>query len=444
MRFSDLPDHGVVVWGYGREGSAAAGELARRGLDAVVALPEADPSQAPVEAPLPVLVGDDALAALRAASAVVKSPGIPATSPLYVELAAAGVALTSLTDLWLSEHAARTIAVTGTKGKSTTASLVAHLCVAAGLRSAVVGNVGAAALSVDADALDVVALEVSSYQAQSLTVSPRVAVVTSLFAEHLPWHGSFEQYAADKLRLVAHGPEHVVLPRADPALRERVQAVLDGRTTVHLTDPEHVHVSAAGDLVWPGVGTVSRAELPLAGRHNAENIALALLAVDVAGLLADDDQRARALAAVRTFAPLDHRLQPVPSADGRHWVDDSLATAPEAVVAALEVWAEEPVALLFGGSDRGLDLGPLLAYLAERKAPVTVFACGAAGARLAAGFPSGTPHTVLAHPTFADAVRAALAAAEPAGTVLFSPGAPSFDEYADYRDRAAALRALLR
>ena len=442
MRFSDLPPAGTVVWGYGREGAAVAAELARRGLDATIALPDAtDTTAAPVDAPLPVLVGAAAVEALRTARVVVASPGVPATAPLQVELAAAGTPVTGLTDLWLGEHAGVTIGVTGTKGKSTTASLIAHLARAVGLRSAVVGNVGTPVLSVDADQLDVVALEVSSYQARTVTTSPRVVVLTSLYAEHLPWHGGYAAYVHDKLNLLAHGPEHVVAAPG-PAYDEAAARV-DARTTLHRPDADHVHADDAGDLVWPGVGRLGADELPLPGRHNAANCALALRALEVAGLLGDEESRRTALASLRDFAPLAHRLEPVGSSDGRAWYDDSLATAPEAVVAALEVWATERVLLLFGGADRGLELAPLVAYLAGRETPVSVHAFGAAGTRLAAALPADARHPVHLSESFADAVRAVLASEDPARRVLFSPGAPSFDEYADYRDRAAALRTLL-
>lgn len=436
MRFSDLPPTGTVVWGLGREGRAVVAACAARGVDVAVALPDERPGDADL---------------LRGAAVVVKSPGVPVTSPLYADLTAAGVPVTSLTDLWMSEHAARAVGVTGTKGKSTTASLVAHLVRALGPRSAVVGNVGTP-LPVDPtvpDELDVVVVEVSSYQAQSLTRSPRVAVVTSLFPEHLPWHGGFEAYAHDKLTLVAHGPGRVVCG-SDPALVARVVARAGSGVPVVVagTDPGP-RVDADGGVDWAGVGQIAPGDLPLRGRHNAENVVLALLAVDALGLLPDDAARRRALAAVPAFTPLAHRLETIPSRDGRTWVDDSLATAPEAVVAALTVHDGRDgagVALLAGGADRGLPLDPLVDHLRARTAPLHLLLFGATGRRLAAALAAPAvphAHAVQVLPDFAAAVRAGLALPDDVRTVLFSPGAPSFDEYADYRARADDLRRLV-
>lgn len=423
MRFSDLDGRRVAVWGLGLEGRAALTALAARGIDAAVAESDADAD------------------VLRTAQVVVKSPGVPASSPLYAELAAAGVSFTSNTDLWLSENAGRAIGVTGTKGKSTTSSAIAHLLGVLGEEVSLGGNIGVSLL--DAAPSGTVVLEVSSYQAQSITVSPRVAVVTSLFPEHLPWHGSEEQYYADKLRLVSEGASLVVVPGHDSALVTRVREVLPSGATLHFTSEDTIRADEAG-LHWDGVGSVPAAELPLIGVHNARNLALAVLAVAVALDISASDPRAAALLdGVRTFRPLAHRMETVPSRDGRRWIDDSLATAPEAVIAALSVFGAEPVALILGGADRGLDLSPLAAYLRGRHAPVHLLLIGAAGARFGREHGIGLGHPLQEFGRMADAVAWGLSPANPASVVLLSPGAPSFDEYKDYADRARHMCELI-
>ena len=436
MRFSDLAGRKVVVWGHGLEGRAAAEHCRVLGIPYAVAVPDAE---AVDPAHPELLPGARGVAALRAADVVIKSPGVPVTSPLYVELASAGVAFTSVLDLWLTDNAARAVGVTGTKGKSTTASAIGHLLSAVGEPSSVRGNIGRSLLE-ESGADETVVVEISSYQAQALTVSPRIAVVTSLFPEHLPWHGSAERYFADKLKMVEHRPEHVVAPGLDARLVGMVRERLGPDTQLHLTGPGSVHADAQGDVVWPGVGRVRADELPVRGLHNAGNLALALLAAR----LVVDGRAGELLDAARTFAPLRHRLEVIPSRDGRTWVDDNLATAPEAVVAALQAWPDDEVALIFGGADRGLDLGPVADYLRGRSAPVTMLLIGPAGARF--GEEHGADLGVhRCHPcrTLEDAVAWALSSQNGAQVVLMSPGAPSFDEYADYAARAEHLRALV-
>ena len=427
MRFSDLTGRRVVIWGHGTEGSAVAERCRELGIDHVVALPDES---------------DAGATALRGADVVVKSPGVPVTAPLYVELVAAGMAFTSLTDLWLSEHASTTIGVTGSKGKSTTASAIGHVLGATGRPADVLGNIGRHVLE-RSDDDRVAVLEVSSYQAQSISVSPRVAVVTSLFPEHLPWHGSVERYYADKLRMVEFAPEHVVVPGDDERVLGLVRERLDPTTQLHATAPETLYADPRGSIVWPGVGDLAAVDLRVRGAHNARNLALALLAADVwsAG---SSDQRTDMLASLRTFAALEHRMEQIPSSDGRTWIDDGLATAPEAVVAALQAWAEDDVALIFGGADRGLDLAPLAAYLTTRPRAVDLLLIGPAGARFAAEHGDAVaPHRCRTFGTLAEAVGWATSDANPGRVVLMSPGAPSFDEFPDYRARSAALRSMV-
>lgn len=440
MRFSDLSGRRVAVWGLGLEGRAAVSALAAHGISAAVAESDADE------------------AVLRGAEVIVKSPGVPASSPLYAELVAAGVEFTSNTDLWLSENAERAIGVTGTKGKSTTSSAIAHLLAAVGEEVSLGGNIGVSLL--DAAASGTVVLEVSSYQAQSISVSPRVAVVTSLFPEHLPWHGSEEKYYADKLRLVSEGASHVIAPGHDRPLVDRILAAMPQDAALHLTHMGNTSVVSNRDirmdpgraiwareksgLNWRDVGSIPPEELPLIGVHNAHNLALAVLTVAVALDISAGGPRAEALlAGVRTFRPLAHRMETVPSRDGRRWIDDSLATAPEAVIAALSVFESEPVALILGGADRGLDLSPLAGYLRSRHAPVHLLLIGEAGARFGREHASGLGHAVLEFGRMADAVAWGLSPANPASVVLLSPGAPSFDEYKDYADRARHMCELI-
>ncbi|MFT4231812.1 MAG: UDP-N-acetylmuramoyl-L-alanine--D-glutamate ligase [Leucobacter sp.] len=442
MRFDELSGRDVVIWGAGREGRAALAELERRGVSATIAVTGG--GAAPDDLRDAAVDDSDregaALERLLAADVVVKSPGIPRTSSDFLRLAGSGVRLTSLMDLWLNDNADRVIAVTGTKGKSTTSTLVRHVLDALGYRATLAGNVGIAVAGDLDPAVQAAVTEVSSYQASDLTASPRVAVLTSLYPEHLPWHGGYERYVADKLNLVAHGPEAVVVPSGEHELFALASARAGERTRV--ITPGELGIGVHDDrLVWEGVGELSAESLSLRGAHNLGNAALALAAVHAFTGMPDED-RARALAAVGTFAPLQHRLEVIPSRDGRVWVDDSLATAPQAVVAALTAYAESPVTLIAGGAERDLPFEPLIDYLAERgdRFPVRVIATGPAGARLVAEAGDRVPRTAPAA-DFADALALARSGSAEGEVILLSPGAPSFDEFADYEARAAVFRA---
>lgn len=451
MRFSDLPRHGVVVWGLGREGRAVLRRCRELGLDPVVAVPEADPTA--YDDDPAVRHGEAARRALLEAEVVVRSPGVPATSELH-RTVARQARTTSLTDLWLADHRHRTVAVTGTKGKSTTAALVHHLLSHHGHHASLLGNIGTPLLEEPEPLAETAVVELSSYQAQSVTSSPRAVVLTSLFPEHVGWHGSVEQYFDDKLRLVDFGPELVVCPWRDERLVGLVRPRLGPRTRLVLTDPSGAHVDDRDELRGADGRVVPTADLPVQGAHNLQNVALAVRTVEELGLLEPVSGPASVdpAAALASFRALPHRMETVPSSDHRTWVDDGLATAPEAVVAALRSLPDQRIALVLGGADRGLDFAGLLAHLWERPAggggEVTLLLVGPAGARVGAMLDSSEDtgdRPVPDHrwfPSLADACAWAHGADNPAAVVLLSPGAPSFDEFEDYRARSALFRRL--
>lgn len=432
MRFSDLAGHHVAIWGFGREGRSAYHRCRDLGIGAVVAEPDLT---APPD--YEACWGEDGAQALLDADVVIKSPGVPVTSPLYAQLRAQGTAITSVTDLWLNENTQRTIAVTGTKGKSTTSALIDHLLRGLGTSSTLLGNIGNPVLDEPQPPADIVVLEVSSYQAQSLTVSPRWAVVTSLFPEHLTWHGSEEAYYNDKLHLVDGGPDWV-LTADDPFLVDRLEQRLPATSELIIPGPATIHADG-GDVVWPGGSRLQAADLPLLGTHNAGNIALALNAV-CRLLDRDPDTSFTTLRdALTSFAPLAHRLETIPSDDGRRWIDDGLATAPAAVLASIQALGTESICVIIGGADRGLDFTPLVDFLMGQEIEVVLI--GAAGHRLAESLEGAAAHWRVAD-SFAAAARWAHSAENPASVVLLSPGAPSQDEYRDYVERAEAFRRI--
>lgn len=431
MRFEELRDRRIVIWGAAREGTAALTELRRRGMDAEFAVTGGREED------------EQARERLLAAEVVVKSPGIPRTEPLFAEIEARGVAVTSLTDLWMSENAHRVLGITGTKGKSTTAALSHHLLGSVQVSSTLVGNGGTPVTDGDDAGARVAVTEISSYQAADLETSPRVGVLTSLFPEHLPWHGGYDSYVADKLNMFAHGTEVAVVPEGDAGLADLVRSRTGSGARV--VAPSSVGLSVLPDeIVWEDVGTLALAEVPLLGRHNVQNVLLALTGVsEVLG--ADRSARATMLASVHSFAPLEHRMQVVASCGECVWVDDGLATAPEAVAAALDAHDDRDVTLILGGADRGLSFAPLVAHLARpgRRGAVRIIAVGPAGARWVEEGGAPGVDSLLAQ-KFGQALEWARSRSSGPRVVLLSPGAPSFDEFADFEERSAAFRAAAR
>ena len=451
LRLADLADMRVAVWGYGREGRAALALLRRRFpsksstlfCSPAEALTVAERGEG-VPAVDIVTAAPDA-AALAQFDIVIKSPGISPYKSPAPEAKHAGVRFTSGTALWFAEHPqARTICVTGTKGKSTVTALIAHILRKGGLRVALAGNIGLALLdlsdtdeSVDGQgdrqpAPDWWVIELSSFQTCDFDGAPTIAVINNLYEEHLDWHGSRERYIADKLAVAARAARVVV--NAQPALLAATASIAQ-RSLFGSADGWHV----ADDAICRGADRVlALAALPLPGLHNAQNVCAALAAIDATGL---DAQLLAAHAA--TFKPLPHRLQTLGTRDRIDYINDSIATTPYATIEALLSVAGQATTVIVGGFDRGVSWRAFVEHVA-RYPPHAIVTMGANGAAIAAALASvAAPAFTLASSTsLTDAVARAQAITPPGGTILLSPGAPSFDQFHDYAERGREFARL--
>ena len=423
--FADLAGRRVGVFGYGREGRATVARL--RGTCELVVVDDADLGGE-------VLVAaEGGLAALARCDVVLKSPGIPRRRADVVALEDAGVTVTSALNLWLHEvDRSRVVAVTGTKGKSTTTSLITFFLECVGHGAQRLGNIGQPPYdpSVDTSSGWLV-LEVSSFQCADLDLAPGLVVLTSLGSDHLDWHGSLEQYREDKLSLTRAEGDHVTLVADHPTFHA-IQDQIGGELRYVARD-EH-HLAAA---------------LGLLGAHNDGNVALALAAVSALIQSGEDQVRAAVTERAHLFEPLRGRLTLVATEDRDgalvRYVDDGLATSVLPSVAALEVFAGEPLALIAGGFDRGVDYGDLARALAERPAATTLVAMGEAGGRLTDALARRAHHVTVARAdSMEEAVRRARAAVADGGVVLLSPAAPSFDRYRDWVERSDDFTEVVR
>ena len=442
MRISQLDGKRVALWGWGREGRAAFAVLQQRlpHLPLTLFCPETEAEAARAETNGALQVRSDVSGpALAAFEVVIKSPGISPYGPDALHASAQGTHFIGGTSLWFAEHADAdgtvrdTVCVTGTKGKSTTTSLLAHLLRASGARTGLVGNIGLPLLEVlePQPAPQYWAVELSSYQTGEVARSgahPQVAVVLNLFPEHLDWHGSEARYIEDKLSLVtAAEPRIAVLNAADPHL---AALQLPHSEVVWFNQPQGWHMR--GEWVYRGEQAVfDTANTPLPGRHNRGNLCAVLAAIEALGLDA-----VALVPAVQSFRPLPNRLQVIGERGGLRFVNDSISTTPHASLAALECFAGQRIALLVGGHDRGLDWTVFMQHMAHDVPPVEIVTMGANGPRIHAllqPLAEAGRFGLHAAGDLDEAVRIACdALGAQGGVVLLSPGAPSYGVYKDY------------
>lgn len=446
LRLDDLRDHRVAIWGAGREGQAALKLIRARWPDLPLIVADDTPDAARPEG---LMLGSDIWAAgpqaresaLASASIVVKSPGISLYAPSVRDIQSRGVVVTSLLNLWASQpRKGRTLAVTGTKGKSTTASLIAHMLEGLGHSVALIGNIGVAPgqNAERESAADFCVVEVSSYQAAQFDGVFDLIALTNLEPEHLDWHGSVQRYYADKLNLLAHAYCGIAPLSAREALRFHMPASLDRdsliggalKRFVWSNAPEGIHPASAG-RVMEGDATIGIVSNPfLARAHNMANLSTALCALRHFSL----DLR-QALQSCETYQGLPHRQQVLGERDGILFVDDSISTTPQAALAALSVWRDRPVCLIVGGYDRGVEYDPLVTYLLEHPA-VLVVGMGQSGARIARSLAEKKyAAPTCCSPTMREAVDLCLRNARQGGIILLSPAAPSYGLFKDFTER---------
>ncbi len=437
MRIADLADARVAIWGFAREGRASLTVLRERFPHKLLTVfcsedEAAELRNSPSAASTETVTADVDVNVLSQFDIVIKSPGISSYKSPYPAALAAGVRFTSGTALWFAEHPeAKTICVTGTKGKSTVAALIAHLLRKSGQCVALAGNIGMPMLELlDPPRLPAWwVIELSSFQTRDFDGAPTVAVVNNLFEEHLDWHESPQNYVADKLKIVARAESVVVAAQS-----ELIVATAHCAKRSVIGDEHGWQVR--DNAIFSGSKRVLDLDLiPLPGFHNAQNVCAALSAIDAAG------GNAIAMAQhVRSFKPLPHRLQLLGERDGLRYVNDSISTTPYASVEALRSLPTGDVTILVGGFDRGVDWRIFVDYVAKHP-PRGIVTMGANGDAIARAL-DGRDVAVRRSGSLAEAMQNAQTMTPRGGTIVLSPGAPSFDQFRDYAQRGREFARL--
>jgi UDP-N-acetylmuramoylalanine--D-glutamate ligase len=454
----DLRGRRVLVLGMARSGLAAARMLADAGASVTIydrrpAIELGDSAAALGERAVTLALGASPAAVdelLLRADLLVTSPSISPDFPTTDEwLRAAlrdarqrGVELVSEVELFLRLTRAKVLAVTGTKGKTTTTALLGAILDAAGMPHAVGGNIGRPLIeqvgTLGPD--DWAVLELSELQLPTISRGAAIAVYTNIAADHLDRHANEEAYRAVKARLAELTVQggQVVLNADDPGCRDlgaRLPAAALAWYGLESTEPGLLAGLSDGWLVVRGGQVLPAAEVPLPGRHMQADALAAALGATLAGAGAE-----AVAAGIRGFGGVPHRLEQVGEWGGVRWINDSQATIPLAAIAALRAFFPARVVLIAGGKDKGLEYGGFADTMAQSSRSVVLIGETAETLeRLVAG---RVP--VQRAGSMEEAVASAAAIAQPGDVVLLSPGAASFDMFESYEARGDAFRAAAR
>ena len=439
-----LPSGPYLVVGLARSGQAVAQLLAARGGE-VVAVDSGHPDGAAGlrGAGVEVVLDADGVALLEGVRTVVKSPGVPREAPVIAAALERGVEVMGELEVAWRATPNRTVAVTGTNGKTTTVELLGHIYRTAGEPVAVAGNVGtplsALAGGIEPDAT--VVCEASSFQLEdSVAFAPECAVFLNLAPDHLDRHGTLEDYLAAKLRIFANqGNDDVAVYNADDPELAGVDLGGCARRIAFCrgAGPDCEVAFAEGTIFYDGEPLLAARELGLFGEHNVAN---AMAAAAAALSMGVDREAVRE--GLRSFAGVPHRLEQVAELGGVRFVNDSKATNVASATVGLRAF-EGGVRAILGGSEKGEPYAPLLDPV--REVCVACYLTGASGGRLAEALAPAIADGVELHlcEDLEEAVRLAAHAAQPGETVLLSPACASFDAFENFEERGERFRQIV-
>lgn len=453
----DLANKKVALLGFGVENQALLPYLRRAGAAVTVC----DRNEALIEAPSGVAtrLGPDYLTSLTDFAVVFRTPGLPYLTREIQEARLAGVLVSSQTKLFLELCPAKTIGVTGTKGKSTTASLIKVMLDAAKQRGEIkgevylAGNIGQPPVSLlgKLTPADWVILELSSFQLQDADRSPHIAVVLNVSLDHLDHHRDEAEYIAAKKNIVRYQtPSDWLVVNLDSMVsllfaNETPAKILFYSREKSVDVGCFVERRLDGDfLVWRPTAGAEAVITPvkavkLVGAYNLENVTAAITAAGLAGA-----QSASLRQGATTFAGLPHRLQLVARLHNITYYDDSKATTPEATIAAVLCFSQ-PITLIVGGSSKGADYAELVNIVLASQ--VSQLLCiGREGERLAELFrqAGAGEKVVMGQSSMTAIVKQAQALTQPGAVVLLSPAAASFDMFDNAEDRGNQFQAAVK
>ncbi|MBZ0296504.1 MAG: UDP-N-acetylmuramoyl-L-alanine--D-glutamate ligase [Anaerolineae bacterium] len=453
MQNDPLDGKRVVVLGFARQGRALARWLPRVGADVVVSdrnpIDHYNGDLAPYHN-VQFVLGGHPESLLDGADLVCLSGGVPLELGIVQAAIQRGIPLSNDAQLFLERCPAPVIGITGSAGKTTTTTLTGEMLKHAGYKTWVGGNIGDVLLDVldEIKPTDRVVMELSSFQLEIMTTSPALGAVLNVTPNHLDRHGTMENYLRAKAQIILHqkSDDLAVLGRDDPGSRALEEAVKGDLCWFSMHDIVTNGAFLAGQrLLITGLSTedgathvvCEREDVPLRGDHNIMNVLAACAIGGAAGV--NPEPMAEV---IRSFKGVVHRLEVVRVVNDVTYVNDSIATAPERVLAALRSY-DEPLILLAGGKDKNLPWEEMIALALQKTRMIIAF--GHAGPMImdVVKRVSGNSDGVTLVETLAQAVDVAVTLAQAGDVVLLSPGGTNYDAYEDFAERGEHFRQLV-
>lgn len=437
----------VLILGFGKEGLSTYRAIRANDIDFRIAI--ADENSEPK---IPINIKEDknihwhlgpsCYADMSQYDIIIKSPGIPLRKLAGIPKSK----ITSQTDIFLNQYFSQTIGITGTKGKSTTATLIYHLLKHSGRDTILVGNIGVPPLDYlgRISKETIVVMELSAHQGEIIHHAPHTMLLLNIFQEHLDHFGSYERYQQAKLNFhnkqitgdnfIFHDEDNIT--RQQIIQKEGISyfPVSIAHATVGTWYDHGTFRLAAGEEQI----TIEEKNRPLKGMHNNINICAALTAGYIYGLSTEEQS-----SGLQSFTPLEHRLEFVDTVQGITFYNDSISTIPEATIAAIEALGNVGTVII-GGFDRGIDYSGLAKYLLSSRIR-NILLMGEAGSRVQRLLQNvDSSHQLIYIESLEVGISKAFEVTPVGSICLLSPAASSYDCYKNFEERGRKFKALVR
>ncbi len=449
----DATGKNFLILGLGDSGYAAAHKLLSLGanvstVDSSVAYEVMKRAAELEEAGAKPVVWGSSADMLRDQEFLIVSPGVPVDEPVIKSARRRGIMVMSELELAYRLNESPIVAVTGTNGKSTVVTMLGEIFTAAGVANIVAGNIGRPLIDAidEADPATVLIVEVSSFQLETvIDFRPRVAVLLNITEDHIDRHRDMRTYRETKARLFKKqmASDFAVVNLDDPEVTKVLDDIKSSLVPYSAKQQTERGVFVENGMIWAvlppeykpeTVGSVG--DIRFRGSHNLEN-ALAAIAVGLVWGLPG----ATIMNAIANFKGLSHRIEFVAEKGGVNYYDDSKATNPDAVKRALGAF-EEPVVLLAGGRNKGMDFSSLKSVIKDKVKAAVLF--GESADELAGAVKESGPIPFKKAGSIDEAVTIAAERAAPGDAVLLSPGCASFDMFSGYAERGQAFQDAVR
>ncbi len=444
------PEHNIpdnfrltLIVGYGLEGKFAYNYLRHKYPDFQFAICDKKPIEL-ADKHILKYSGINYLDSIKNYDLIIKSPGVSNLTPEIIAAKNSGREISSITNLFLEKYRAQTIGVTGTKGKSTTASLIFEILKSAGKKVYLIGNIGFDPLEhllSEPDDKKIFVYELSSYQLENSKYSPHVSVLINIFPDHLPYHNGFNNYFKAKTNITNfQGKNDYFIFNSEYPLIKTLSKKTEARIIPYLNECTIKN----NNIYYKKEIIISLSDIKLLGSHNLKNIMAAICVAKIYNVSALTIKKA-----LKAFKNLEHRLQFVGEHKGISFYDDAISTTPESTIAALEVFKDRIDTIILGGEDRGYKFKLLAKRLAELKVSNFVLFPDS-GKKIAAEIKLVYKQKNLESPKMLftknmdDVLMFAYKNTKPGKICLLSTASPSYSLFKDFKEKGSLFQKAIK